>query len=122
MYPQVLISALLYNDGGRILSTPIQIGKDGAVLPTEIKTVTGDSYYTLRARMHQYLALMDLNDGKVIRSPIIQHLRINFLARIMLEHTDFIALPAFMLYARRRIVTSFRMLKHKLKRLIIGSR
>ena len=122
MYPQVLISALLYNDGGKILSTPIQIGKDGAVLPTEIKTITGDAYYTLRARLHQYLALMDLNDGKVIGSPTIQHLRVNFLARIMLEHTDFIALPAFMLYMRRRIVTSLRMLKHKLKKLIIGSR
>lgn len=121
MYPQVLISALLHNDGGKILSTPIHIGKDGAVLPTEIKTITGDSYYTLRARLHQYLALMDLNDGKVIRGPIIQHLRVNFLARIMLEHTDFIALPAFMLYIRRRVVTSVRMLKHKLKRLIIGS-
>lgn len=122
MYPQVLIAALLDDGGGKILSTPIQIGKDGAVLPTEIKTTTGESYYTLRARLHQYLALMDLNDKKIIRSPIIKHLRINFLARIMLEHTDLIVLSAFTFYVRRHIITSFRILKHRLKRLIIGSR
>ena len=122
MYPQVFVAALLADCRGKSLSTPIQIGKDGAVLPTEIKTIDGASYYTLSARLHQYLALLDLDDSEVIGSPVVTQLRVNFLARILLEHTDLVVLRTVSFYLRRRIMLTFRMLKQKLKSLIIGSR
>lgn len=122
MYPQVVLASLLADRRGKILATPIPIGKDGAALPTEIKTINGDSYFTLRARLHQYLALLDMDDSKVLGNPIITHLRTNFLARILLQHTDLIIMRTVRFYVGRRILTSFRTLKHRLKCLIIGSR
>ena len=121
MYPQVLLGALLL-DGKKILvSLPIEIGQDGSELTTEIKTLDGEAYFSLRARLHQYMSLIDINDHGTLTTSTLDQLRVEFLARILLEHNRSISAHAVAFYMRRRLLISYRSLKHKIKKIISRS-
>jgi hypothetical protein len=117
MYPQVLLGALILNTARPIVSVPLIIGQDGKAMPTEIKTVEGDDYYSLRARLHQYLCLLRLDEIRLLDSATIVRLRIEFLARILLLESWRIVFGAIMLGLRRATVSQYRLLKHEVKRL-----
>lgn len=118
MYPQVFLAALLLSSKKNIMSTPIKIGKDGAELPTEIKTKNGKSYSSLQARLCQYSDLIEINDSDIMNDNIIKNLRVEFFARILLEQSRGITLSAFYFFIQRRLRTHYRISKHKIKNLL----
>lgn len=115
MYPQVLLAALLLDGRKRIISSPITIGKDGIGLPTEIRTPDGDTYFSLRARLNQYLNLIEIDDAKILHRDTIQNLRSEFFARILLEQSYNITVAAFLFFFKRKLSTQYRLSRHKLK-------
>ena len=115
MYPQVLLAALLIDGGKTIISSPNIIGKDGLGLPTEIKTPDGDDYFSLRARLNQYLGLIEIDDAKILNKDTIQNLRSEFFARILIEQSHNITVAALLFYCKRTLTTQYRVCRHKLK-------
>lgn len=115
MYPQVLLAALLIDGGKTIISSPNIIGKDGLGLPTEIKTPDGDDYFSLRARLNQYLSLIEIDDAQILNNDTIQNLRSEYFARILIEQSHNITVTAFLFYCKRTLTMQYRVCRHKLK-------
>jgi len=107
MYPQVFISSLLLNNSSLICLSPTIIGKDGHGYPTEIGLKDSGSYFSLKSRVLQYYALLEIQDSKIFKKVIIESLCINFLSRIGLLQKRRILLRIFRFITQRLLLEIF---------------
>tara|TARA_B100001057_G_scaffold334833_1_gene335469 strand:- start:281 stop:1207 length:927 start_codon:yes stop_codon:yes gene_type:complete len=121
-YPQVFLSTLIVDDGKYIQTLDIEIGKDGHELPTEIKSPDGEEYFSLKSRLLQYYALLEIKDLKFFSDKLIDELCWNFLARIVLYQKRNTLYSIIFFVLRRRLIENFRNVRHKLKQSMKGEK
>ena len=120
MYPQVLLSALMIDDGAEIYSLSVEIGKDGHAFPTEIKSISTGVYFSLRSRVLQYSSLLEMKDQNVLSNKIQEVLCWNFLARIAFFQNRNTLRSIILFIIKRHLIGSYRNKKFKIHQLIKG--